>query len=54
MAKNYTDLWLNYSPVQSEDAGFFKKISKKTKNNLFLWNSFQYTGNWGSAKTYGI
>ena len=30
MAKNYTDLWLNYSPVQSEDAAFFRTVSVPT------------------------
>ena len=41
MAKNYTDLWLNYSPVQSDDAGFFKKISIPSGADAVLSNAVE-------------
>lgn len=41
MAKNYTDLWLNYSPIQSDDAGFFKTISIPSGADAVLSNAVE-------------
>ncbi len=39
MAKNYTDLWMNYSPKASEDADLFKTISIPTTECSIIKNA---------------
>ena len=41
MAKNYTDLWLHYTPVQSQDAELFRTVSIPAGTSPILANAIE-------------
>lgn len=41
MAKNYTDLWLNYSEIESMDSDFFKRISIPSGSDTIIANAVE-------------